>query len=174
MSGHCVPDVRQSLAHDDLQPAVQVRSPSVASRPQPPTPWAQKEPDPEHVLAELRKRFPNAMMWWGEFTGSYWSLACTSAGDRLLEAATAEQFAQQLTRLHAPESVTNLAPVPQAASDDPVTQLAIAATTPIHVTPAQPGHYPPGAIDVRGDRHADAPWALHVPALPVNTARDRS
>ncbi|MGI5171152.1 hypothetical protein ACQEU3_43045 [Spirillospora sp. CA-253888] len=87
------------------------------------------------MLAELRRRFPNAVMWWGEFTGSYWILARTDAGDRLLEAPTAEQFARHLIRLHAPEQAT----APQAMPGDLLAQLAIAATTPIRITRPRAG-----------------------------------
>ncbi|GAA1574527.1 hypothetical protein GCM10009678_66540 [Actinomadura kijaniata] len=90
-------------------------------RPRPPTPWAQTERDPDQVLDELRERFPAVVMWWGEWTGSYWAFLPDDVreNDRFLTAATADAFTQQLAQASSPSPSHEPAPTPLAYMPEP-------------------------------------------------------
>lgn len=47
-------------------------------------PWAPTEFDPERVVAEMQRRFPEACIWFGEFSGHYWALIRDWNGRRRL------------------------------------------------------------------------------------------
>ncbi|GAA2398287.1 hypothetical protein GCM10010191_01250 [Actinomadura vinacea] len=46
-------------------------------------PWAALEIDPDRIVAELRRRFPAARAWYGEFTGAWWAIARDRSGRHL-------------------------------------------------------------------------------------------
>ncbi|MFD0685917.1 hypothetical protein [Actinomadura fibrosa] len=75
------------------------------------TPWAAADIDPDHAVAELRRRFPGVCAWLGEFTGSWWAVFRDRSGrHRLLEAPTP----QALGRLLDEAGLRRRAPVPHA------------------------------------------------------------
>ncbi|GAA2166474.1 hypothetical protein GCM10009727_86080 [Actinomadura napierensis] len=60
-------------------------------------PWAISDLDPERALADLGRRFPGVVMWFGEYTGRYWALARGLDGrQRLLEAVTPGELSRRL------------------------------------------------------------------------------
>src|SRR4051794_9985803 len=61
-------------------------------------PWAVVDIDPELILAEVRRRFPGVMAYFGEFTGSWWALI----GGNLLEARTPREFVEVIAEAIAP------------------------------------------------------------------------
>ncbi len=63
-------------------------------------PWVARDLDPDQAVTELGHRFPNAVIWWGDFTGSYWVLARTPNGTpKLIEAATPDDLYRRLNSL---------------------------------------------------------------------------
>jgi hypothetical protein len=63
-------------------------------------PWAAVDIDPDRVIAELRRRFPGARAWWGEFTGAWWAISRDRTGrHRLVEAPDPAELGRRLESL---------------------------------------------------------------------------
>jgi hypothetical protein len=63
-------------------------------------PWVAAEIEPEHAIAELRRRFPWALTWWGRSTGRWWAMFRDRAGrDRLVEASDPVEMGRLLEHL---------------------------------------------------------------------------
>jgi hypothetical protein len=63
-------------------------------------PWVAAEIEPEHAIAELRRRFPWALTWWGRSTGRWWAMFRDRTGrDRLVEASDPVEMGRLLEHL---------------------------------------------------------------------------
>jgi len=66
------------------------------------TPWSAADIDPDRVIAELRRRFPCALAWWGKHTGSWWAICQDRTGrHRLIEATDPAALGRRLEALGA-------------------------------------------------------------------------
>lgn len=64
-----------------------------------PAPWT-RELDPDRAVTELSNRFPEATIWFGEFTGNYWALARAEDGTpHLIEGNTPQDLSRRLGAL---------------------------------------------------------------------------
>lgn len=110
-------------------------------------PLAAAEVSPEHIAAELCRRFPGVRAWLGGATGTWWAIARDRTGHhRLLEAATPAELGRRLEDLGGRR-------LPQYAR----TRETSAATGPTPARPraprrAVPSHRPPGAVEGRSGR----------------------
>jgi hypothetical protein len=63
-------------------------------------PWAALDIDPDRIVAELRRRFPAARAWYGEYTGAWWAITRDRSGrDRLVEAPDPAELGRRLEEL---------------------------------------------------------------------------
>ncbi|TYK50571.1 hypothetical protein [Actinomadura decatromicini] len=125
-------------------------------------PWARLDLDPDHVVAELAAAFPDAMLWFGEFTGSLWALTRDRAGRaRLIEGRTPAQLSERLRKITAPKT-TVPGPVPAA----PRAPSGVWASTSAGRRGASAG-----AADRPPVPHA--PDRRHLPAAPARPSGGR-
>ncbi|WP_147339322.1 hypothetical protein [Actinomadura spongiicola] len=67
----------------------------------PPLGWP--DTDPDLVVAEFARVFPDALVWFGEFTGSLWALVRDQSGRcLLLEGKTPAQLSSRVRKTTAP------------------------------------------------------------------------
>src|SRR5262245_30037971 len=76
-------------------------------------PWAAAGVDRERVLAEVGRRFPGVMAWFGDFTGSLWAMV----GDRLWESKNPREFVEIIATAIAPARPSRHRP-PQPTTKD--------------------------------------------------------
>ncbi|MFI0354579.1 hypothetical protein [Actinomadura sp. 9N407] len=63
-------------------------------------PWGAAELDPERAVAELARRFPRVLTWYGEYTGSWWAMLRDRNGrDHLVEAHTPAELGRRLEEI---------------------------------------------------------------------------
>ncbi|MFC5750403.1 hypothetical protein [Actinomadura rugatobispora] len=63
-------------------------------------PWAALDIDPDRIVAELRRRFPGARAWYGEYTGAWWAITRDRSGrDRLVEASDPAELGRRLEEI---------------------------------------------------------------------------
>jgi hypothetical protein len=67
------------------------------------TSWPRTSVDIDRLLAELRRRFPRVVVWWGEYTHKWWALPHDRAS-RLIEAADAAEMGRRLSGIGPPPS----------------------------------------------------------------------
>ncbi|TNY34722.1 hypothetical protein [Thermomonospora catenispora] len=142
--------------------------------------WAHLDVDPERTCAELAESFPQACIWLGEYTGSWWALVRDRLGrDVLLEGRTpaalyAELRAFSLRDVTAEDGSWTLArPAPGRAAPPGVRRPPAAGSEPHRPFSTAPA--PRRRPAVRPDLHgssADASEA-HRPSTAVPESRRR-
>lgn len=106
------------------------------------TPWATRDQDPDQAVAELSNLFPNATIWFGDFTGSYWALLRGEDGTaRLIEGVTPNDLIRRLDPTK-PRTRGNHEPPPR-----PPAGVHWHTTTPC---PTPTGHPSPSRRTARG------------------------
>ena len=116
-------------AHDRGTVETQRLAPSAAA-----TPWATRDHDPDRAVTELGSLFPDATIWFGDFTGSYWALIRGADGTaRLIEGATPADLARRLDPTkQLPQGSHQAPPPPPAAVQWNTTAPTACPTPPAH------------------------------------------
>ncbi len=105
------------------------RQPSPIPPAMTPAPWTTAGHDLDQAVTELNNRFPDAMIWFGDFTGSFWALIRAEDGAAsLIEGVTSADLSRRLDSRKPWPPDPNQSPPPAAVHWNNATSTPCPAT----------------------------------------------